>query len=414
MDGTIIGQGVFTASYANLTNPNTGVASVGQANAQYIKIPSNADWLRVYNYTQFGTAGLATAYYNGTADANIGREFYWQRGMAAGTGIVKYYGTGGQVLTGDTMVSGGFTLYDPSGQSVGAQPLLGNPVATTASTNATRPVVSTASTAGLTVGSVVRLSSTAQTDINGIDFVVGAVVNNTSFTLLAASNALATAPGAIGGAGFYRIVNGPTNNPLYYPRLRYITNITQAVNAQVSTSIAHGLTVGQEVRFNIPAVSGMIQLNPDRLNNYFPQYNNYSAAIVSIVDDYNFTINIDTTSFTAFTFPTIAQQPSSFPAVTPFGEDTAIAQSIVLTGTWPNPQTPTIGGMQINATNNNILADSTVNTGYLGMILGNGGLGTVSGNPILGPSGTIAWTSGNLPTGDQVYWVAGKSTYGGL
>ena len=111
-------------------------------------------------------------------------------------------------------------------------------------------------------------------------------------------------------------------NPLFYPRARYVVNITQATNAQVSTSVAHGLTVGQEVRFNIPIVSGMVQLNGTTQNNYRP------AIILSVIDDYNFTINVNTTGFTAFTWPTIAQQPSSFPQVTPFGEDTATSLSV--------------------------------------------------------------------------------------
>lgn len=371
MDGTILGQGSFIA-------PSTIVN-------QYIQIPSNADWMRVFNYTQFGNIG--------TPASATGLEFWWQRGMAAGTGIVKYGANGVKTLSADTLVSGGFTLYDPSGQAVGSQPLLGNPVATTASTNATRPVVSTASTAGISVGTVVRMSSTAQTDVNGVDMVVGAVVANTSFTLLTASNALATAPGAIGGAGFYRIVyNG--NSQLFYPRRRYVTNITQASNAQVSTSVAHGLTPGQEVRFNIPAVSGMIQLNPTAANNYL------SPIVVSVVDDYNFTINVDTTSATAFTWPTIAQQPSSFPIVVPLGEDTATSLSSIAA------QTPTIGGIQINNTNTGLLADATVNTGFLGMILGTGGNGTALGSAITGPAGSVA--------SDVMYWVAGKSTYGGL
>jgi len=191
---TIIGQGSFTASSTGLTNPNAGNASVGQANAAYIQIPSNADWMMVRNYTQFGTAGNSGGYFNGTANADTAVEYYWQRGMAAGTGIVKYYANAGSVMHADTLLSGGFTLYDPSGQSAGAQPTLGAPVATTASTNATRPVVSTASTAGVSVGTVVRLSNTAQTDVNGVDFVVGAVTANTSFTLLPSTNALATAP----------------------------------------------------------------------------------------------------------------------------------------------------------------------------------------------------------------------------
>jgi len=409
MDNTsILGQGTFVASSANLTNPNSGNASVGQANPAYIQIPSNADWMIVRNFTQFGTAGNSGAYFNGTANANTGIEYYWQRGMAAGTGIVKYYANGGSVMHGDTLLTGGFTLYDPSGQAAGSYPLLGNPVVTSASTNATRPVVSTANTAGISVGTVVRLSNTAQTDVNGVDFVVGAVTANTSFTLLTSTNALATAPGAIGGAGFYRIVYN-ANNALFYPRRRYVVNVTQASNAQVSTSIAHGLTPGQEVRFKIPTQSGMIQLNPQLNNNYFPTSSSASAIVVSVVDDYNFTINIDTTAYTAFTWPTIAQQPCDFPTVTPFGEDTATALAS------NTAQVPTIGGVQIFNTNTGILADSTVNTGYLGMILGAGGLGVLTATtPIYGPAGSIAWSAGNAATGDTLYWVAGKSTYGGL
>lgn len=400
MDGTILGQGSFVASSVGLANPDPGSATIGQSNPIIIQIPSGADWVSVKNYTQYGTVGAnGGAYFNGTANANVGIEFFWQLGMAAGTGIVcAYKGAASAVLSSDTLISGGFTLYDPSGQNPNAQTILGAAVATSASTNATRPVVSTASTAGLSVGSVVRISSTAQTDVNGIDFVVGAVVVNTSFTLMAASNALATAPGAIGGAGFYRIVNF---NPLFYPRNRIITNITSAVNAQVSTSVEHSLTVGQEVRFQIPSVSGMIQLNPSSANNYL------AGIVVSIVDAYNFTININTTGFTAFTYPTIAQQPSAFPQVIPIGEDTATALASN-SNQYPQYQNQNIYGAQ-----QGILADATVNTGYLGMILGFGGNGLELTTPILGPSGSIAWTTGNVPTGDTLYWVAGKSTYGG-
>lgn len=393
----IIGQGSFSASYGN-ANPNPGSASNQAGAQQIIQIPSGVDWIKVYNYTKAGQNGLNTVYFNGTANAFAGYEFYWQRGMAAGTGMVKYKANGAATVDQDTLVSGGFTLYDPSGQTPGALPLVGSPVATTASTNATRPVVSTGSTAGLQVGSVVRLSNTAQNDVNGIDMVVGTVVANTSFTLLTSTNALATAPGAIGGAGFYRIVN---TSPLFYPRRRYVTNITQATNAQVSTTIAHGLTPGQAVRFSIPAVSGMTQLSSSPFNNYEP------CTVVQVIDDYNFTINIDTTSFTAFTWPTIAQQPSDFPQVVPFGEDTAGALAS------PFAQVPTIAGQQIFNTNTGILADSTVNTGFLGMILGSGGNGTALTTPITGPAGTVHFTSGNvIDVTDTMFWVAGKSDFG--
>jgi hypothetical protein len=369
MDGTIVGQGSFTASANNTP--------------RLVVIPSGVDWMYVYNYTLAGTDGA-------TAPA-LGFQFYWQRGMAAGTGMVWYKEDGSPIVSADTLLSGGFTLYDPSGQTAGAVPLVGNPVATTASTNATRPVVSTADTTGVEVGTVVRMSNTAQDDVNGIDMVVGAVVANTSFTLLTATNALATAPGVVGGAGFYRIINVDS---LFYPRRRYVVDISNAVNAQVSTSVEHSLTPGQQVRFRIPAESGMIQLNSTAENNYL------SATVVQVLDAYNFTIDVDTSAFTAFTWPTDAQTPCDFPQVVPFGEDTGASLSSVFA------QTPLYQGEQIYNTNTGLLADSTVNTGFLGMSLGIGGDGNALGAAITGPAGSAE--------GEVIYWRAGKSSFGGL
>lgn len=400
MDGTILSQGTFTASSYALTNPNPGNATVAQANDYVIQIPSNADWVKVYNYTRAGTNGTNAAYFQGTNNSYVGTEFYWQRGMAIGTGIVRYKTNAAASMNEDTLVTGGFTLFDTSGQAAGSLPLLSAAVATTASTNATRPVVSTANTTGLKVGSVVRLSSTAQTDVNGIDFVVGAVVANTSFTLLTATNALATAPGAIGGAGFYRIVN--LFSEQWNPAVRYVTNITRATNAQVSVSVEHSYAPGQQIRFNIPSVSGMTELSSSAGNNYL------TATIATIVDAYNFTINVDTTGFTAFTWPTIAQQPSSFPTCGPVGENTAYAL------TSNTAQVPTFEGQPINNTGTGILSDSMVNTGFIGMNLGGGGNGNALTTPILGPAGSISWSAGNVATGNTMYWVAGKSSLGGL
>lgn len=397
MDGTIIGQGSFSAFFGG-ANPNPGVASNQAASSVVVAIPSNADWMYVYNFSKAGANGLNTVYFNGTANAFAGVEYYWQRGMPVGEGIVKYKSNAASTLNEDVILTGGFTLFDPTISSVTSS--VGPAVAVTAVTNATQPVVSTANTTGIFPGTIVRLSNTAQTDVNGIDMVVSAVTANTNFTLLFASNALANVPGAIGGAGFYRIVNF---NSIFYPQRRIITNITRAVNAVVSTSIQHGLCAGQEIRFNIPAVSGMTQLNPTTANNYL------AATILAVIDDYSFVINIDTTGFTAFTYPTIAQQPSQFPELTPIGEDTA--EALIST----QPQTPTIAGQQIFNTNTGILSDSTVNTAFLGMILGGGGNGQALTTPISGPAGTVHFTAGNvIDTQDLMFWVAGKSTYGGL
>jgi len=386
MDGTILGQGSFVVA--------SGVP------VQVIAIPSNADWVEVYNYTQYGTTSAAAT--------GTGVKFYWQRGMAPGTGIVDYKidTTAGTILQGDTLVSGGFTLYDPSGQSgSSAAPLIAPAVNFTAITNAQQPVVSTTSTAGIAVGSVVRVYSKLANGTNGtatigniagIDFVVGAVTANTSFTLLtAASEFPAGYPAIITGTGSWRLINYP---PLFYPRKLIITNITNAVNPTVSTATAHGLTPGQEVRFNIPAVSGMVQLNGTTANNYLP------ATVVSVTDRYDFVIDIDTTGFSAFTWPLGTQQPSSFPECTPFGENTATALLSLAA------QTPLDwNGLQVFNSNTGILADSTINSGYLGMILGNGGFGasaTMAAVAITGPAGSVA--------ADVVYWKCGKASFGGL
>ncbi len=365
MDGTILSQGSFTAP-ATIVNVN-------------IPVPSGVDWVSVVNYTRQGTVGGANRF---------GFEYFWQRGMASGSALLKYYANAGAVVTGDLITSGGISLYDPTNSSY-----LSSPVAVTAITNATRPVLSTGSTAGISVGSVVRVSSSAQTDVNGVDMIVGAFVANTSITLLAASNALATAPGLIGGAGFYRIVN---TDSLFYPRRRVVTNITRATNAQVSTALEHSLTVGQQVRLSIPLSSGMIELNSSQLNNFV------SATVVSIVDAYNFTINIDTTGFTAFTYPTAAQvnAGSNFPEVVPFGENTAVGL------TANNAVFPQYQGQNVYNAKSGILADATVNTAFLGMTLGTGGTGVISTAAITGPAGSVA--------GDVIYWRVGKSTYGGL
>lgn len=405
MDGTILCQGTFTARFHG-TNPNPGVAAAQAGDRVIIEIPSNADWLKVYDYTQSGTFGNSAAWFQGAATAFTAKEWYWQRGMAPGTGIVNYKANGTNVLNEDTLVSGGFTLYDPSGQSVGSLPLLGNPVATTAISNATSPIVLTANTAGLVsnttfgCGSVVRMSNTAaQQDTQGVDFSIGAVVLNTSFTLtIAGVNPLANVPGAVGGAGFYRVVNV---DDLFYPRHRYITNITQAVHPQVSTSVPHGMTPGQEIRFSIPKLAiapfGMTQLD------------GLVATVLTVVDDFNFTINVDTSAFALFVWPSVAQMPASFPIMVPVGEDTASA--LVLPGT----MVPMVCGEKIHATQSGILADSTVNTGFLGMVLGSGGNGTALGTPIFGPAGGVHFSAADvIDVADTMYWVAGKSSFGGL
>jgi hypothetical protein len=321
MDGTIIQQGSFTSTGA----------------AQVIQVRSDVDWMRVYNFTEASAA-----------NASRGVHYYWQRGLAANNGFVTLRNAAANavdVSTSAALTVGGFTLQDSSVQTPGAA------VALTAISSATPPVVTTASTAALLTGDVVRIQNVAGAQqFGGYDFTI-TVINGTTFSLPFAPTIVA------GTTGFFRKI---PFQPLFYPRRRLITGITAATSAVIKMSVAHGFTVGQTVRLVVPAAFGMTQM--DGLQGVITAQTQ-STTVNTI------TVNIDSSAFTAFSFPLTAAVPFTFAEVIPVGEDTAQALS---------------SGVDL-------LADATLNTGYIGISLAAG---------ITSPAGSV---------GDVIYWVAGKS-----
>ena len=305
-----------------------------------LNIRSDVDWIYVYNETILNDAALA---------ADRGAWFQWNRGMLQGRGI-EYRKLGTQandpITTVQIAANAGFFLVDTTANPNGAA------VAETGITNAAQPVVNTANTGMLDTGSIVRLSfDTNVPNIMGFDFEVDTVVLNTSFRM---RYAMVNAPGAAGaGNGFYRQI---FFDPIYYPRNRFIVNITQAAQAVITTSVSHQYTVGQEIRIKVPAAFGMIQM--DGL-----------IGTVTAVTAGTFTVNIDSTGFTAFLFPAVAAVPFTFAQAIPIGEDTGAAL---------------IAGADI-------LADSTFNTGGIGVVLAAG---------VDSPAGVNT---------NVIYWIAGKS-----
>ena len=309
---------------------------------QYIPLRSGVSWMRVYNYTEAGAA-----------NANHGIEYYWQLGMPTGAGLVYRHNAATDQL--NLFATTGFNLYDSSLQVAGIQRVV------TTCTVAAQPVVQVAADPRLVMAdniSVVRMEGlvTGQS-LSGIDFVVTAM-DATHFTLPTLANAVAAC-----GAGFYRII---PYNPYFYPRNRTVCNVSQAVNATVTTTVPHNLTVGQKIRFNVPQyptlagrTTGMAELN------------GLQATVLTVVgaiasQSIQFTIDIDTTGFTAFAWPLAADVPCQFSQMIPIGEAA---------------QTPY----------ENLLNDATLNTSEIGMILTPGALL---------PGGLAAQT---------VYWIAGTS-----
>lgn len=403
MDGTILGQGTFTASYTS-ANPNTGVASNQAANSTIIAIPSNADWVRVFNYTKSGAAGLNSVYFAGTANAFAGTEYYWQRGMAAGTGTVKYKANTTSVLNQDTMNSGGFTIYDPNNATVGA--LNNGSTGVSGFTAANPAVVTVGSTSSMVAGNTVIFTSlNNQPMYGGIPFSVGYGTLTTTTFSVDYLNSTSSTPSTTGN---FRI---RAYGPLYYPGRRFITSITTGSTTVITLSMDHGFTVGQSIRLSFV----------DPIWGTFTQLNGVQGTIIATdtavgVGHNTITVNIDSTGLLgaggfsfAGTFARISTTPFTPAEVIAVGEDTAYAL------TSSGIQIPLINGVQIPNTNTGILSDSTVNTAYLGMILGGGGVATALTTPVSGPAGTVHFTSANaIDAADVMYWVAGKSTYGGL
>ena len=323
MDGTILSVGTFT-------QPATAVA-------QTIQIPSNLDYLNLYNYTQMAA---------GTSD-NYGVG-YWQRGM----GTTGLYQTCAGVAA--AFAANSFVLYDPSITT----PI--GPVAIT-NINAGTGVVLTGVTTGLAVGSVIRLSNlsvAAAQQYGGIDFSVTAIDAGVSFTIVPL-----TPSAAIDACtGYYRIIP----QGLFYPRKRIISNISSAAQAVVTTTVDHGYAVSQQVRFIIPSVTaigfGITQLNA------------VQATIIAIGSSTTFTINIDTTGMGAFSFPVGAAVPFTPAEVIPFGDDSATALA----------QVPALNSLQ----------DSVNNTGYLGMTLSAGAT-----SPAGEADDVIYWVAGKASFG---------------
>lgn len=311
MDGTIIQQGSFTSD----------------GTVKELDIRSDVDWMEVWNYTQMATQDTP----------GVGVQFYWQRGMAAGTGIEITKADGGDALQGEVMTSGGFTLLPKT---------LPGPVTGTTITKAGPPVC-TAAGHGFSNGDLVVFSSlTEMPQIALVAFTIGSVTTNTfELSYFDTNTANFTAESAFTVRKIDPFMwNTAWNN---------ITAVTTGTTTQIQLAAATTETlyaVGDVLTFSVPSEYGMTQLD------------GVSAEVLSYVSATNtYTVDLDSTGFTAFAWPAASAVPLRLPTVRVVGSNS----------TSPN--------------------DAVYNTGILGMELGAG---------IDGPAGASS---------DVIYWKAGKS-----
>lgn len=309
-------------------------------NAETLILRQGVDFLWIKNLTVSYAAGAGT-----------GAEYYWQRGMTQGRGTI-YTKTAvtNALAVAQIAANAGFYLVDSSLNIPGPS------LSLTGITNGNPPVVNTANTSSLSNGDVVRIFSTVGAlQLAGLDFTIDNISAGVSFELAYMAQIVSANP----GAGTFRRI---PYDPIFYPRNRFITKVSQASQAVVTLSVTHGFTIGQVVRFIVPTVTsttyGMTELN------------GLQATIVDVdLSNNTITVDIDSSGFSAFAFP-LTTAPGFTPAqVVPMGENTAEA---------------------INS-NVNLLGDATENQGYIGIRM-------VAG--------------ANSPAGvanDVIYWLAGKS-----
>ena len=329
MDGTIIVRGNFTSTGADKT----------------IVFRPGVNWIDVINYTS-------------------NESFYYQTDMPTGK-IISAAGNMTNLLVGD------FEVIDYSNPAI----FITGPVATTNCTDAVNPVVTTAAT--IAIGDVVRvvndksLGGVAQFGVYGVDCFVGSLAGGVN--LLNADNLFAAVPGIAGTFGNIYKINISSR---FYPANRIVTKMSQAGGViTVGTSAPHGLTVGQQVRFKLPSTvnAGYVALLDSNSSNNYATF-----TVASVITNANgaqypsvaFTLTANGAGLAAnMGYPSSAQVSagSQLPEMIPVGQDTAYSVS----------------------QNANILADATVNQGFVGIKLKGGA---------------------NLPAGAaaaQIFWKVG-------
>lgn len=221
--------------------------------------------------------------------------------------------------TGSTAVDA-ISVYDTS------NPPLFAGLATTAITgSAGTYVVTMADTGTIAVGDYVRLyGTTGELQLAGYTFQVTAVTTDTSITLgYMATGGISTAADATAGT-VVKFIPG-----LMYPRWRYIANITRAAQAVVYFTEKNDFTAGEIVSFRVPSSEfDMTEIHRKR------------ARVLSVTNsatESSITIDLDTTGYTAFDFPTSAEAAAG---VSPAICVPSSSGVIPLNGSATSPQIP--------------------------------------------------------------------------
>ena len=285
MPFTIVTQGSFTSAGVPVNIP----------------LPSSVDYFKTVNMTQLAT----------TQNPGRGFQFEWYGNPSfANNSAIEWFKTNASNAVNMNLVTSGGFNYVTSFPNPEA-PFVG-----TAITAASPAVASGFSGLPYNNGDRVVLYNTiGMAQIGGMEFTVSST-SSSGFTLLGLP--------AVGFAAAATAVTSRRVSPFnpMLPEFMYVTAISQASSAvvTVSTDPTSTVYVGQKLVFQIPPSFGMVEINSNST------YMNGIPAIVTAVNAaaYQFTVNVNSTNFTAFAFPASTASPTAplFATVAPQGSST--------------------------------------------------------------------------------------------
>lgn len=263
------------------------------ATSRTVYVPSGID-----SFELFVRGNAAGDNWDSAANPGVIKRGWWFKGMAQGTAIAVYNTDGAATDQSTFVAADGITIVNPDDPET---------YTATAVTDVSLagPAVVTSATHGLVSGDLVRMTGiTAMNQISSMVFTVTYVGAN-SFSIPIDASAFA----AVGSAGFARRVN----KEQFDPKRLTVTGITAAASAVVSVSTTHVYHVGAKVRVICPTAFGMTQING-------------LQGEVTAIGTNSITLDIDSSAFTAFAYPTSATAAAgvTFPQIVPIGEDYSI------------------------------------------------------------------------------------------
>jgi hypothetical protein len=359
-------QGSFTAG---ILGTATSIPTTVNVNLGFI--PTKVELI---NMTAIANMTAATPPVNSTAFYYIYRAV-WQQEFASFTtpftlveGLTPSAATSSvsHILTnGISSYNGQITPPTSNQFSLSLGPIIAG--TNTATATGTFTITSTAT---LFPGATILMTkNTVNKQLGGMYFTVATVPSATTFTI---ANAGWLAAGSFTNGAETFNVQLVATPPYYYPQLATIVSISQANPAVVTTSVNLNLQPGEVVRLRVPNAFGMTQAN--NITGIVSASAANQITLGGTTGAFTLNNSINTSAFTAFTWPLATGVPFNYATVTPIGS-----------------------GPTINATaiyNYDMLDDAQANTSFQGFTVGSLILNTATATVFGIVAGDVlAWTA---------------------